>query len=214
MWLAIALGLVALVVLLAEVAVRTLGRARLEALLATSLGPDVSVELADRPVLLGLARRRLSQVELRAHRVPLQTGDELAAIERLDVDLRGVRLVRGSATVPIAVSAEAGRFEAHLTEEQVGALADLPDYVRDLTFEDGHLWVTAVGFRVATTVSARDGRVVVAPAGRTLAALPFGELVFDLPELPAGAVVEELEVRDGYVVARGPVDGDRLLPDR
>ncbi len=213
MWLVVLVALLVLAVL-AELAVTTLGRSRLERALAPSLGPDVSVVLDDRPVIVALARRRLTHVRIRARGVPVgDAGEVVTAIEELIVDLDGVTLARGAGEVPVAVAAERGRFEARLTQQQVEALADPPSYVTELELAAGRLWVRTVGVRVATTVTAEDGQLVVTPSGRGLASLPFGSLRIDLPELPGGAVVEELETRDGHVVVRGPLDGDRLLPD-
>lgn len=193
-----------------EVALRVALPSWLGTRLTAAFGGPAEVELPT-PLLPHVLRRAFPIVTVHATDVPI--GDAGGRLDRLDVHLRDVRFLR-TRDEPEAVSAGEGRFVATILAANVGRLGDVPPIVRAIDVEPDTLWITTVGgVRLPATVDVDQGDLAVRPRSRSLASLPFGELVIPLPVLPAGAIVTDVRLEDGAVVASGTVDGDRLLDD-
>lgn len=154
-----------------------------------------------------LRHRRIPVVAVTARDVPVRGG--AAHLDRLDVQLRGVRL-----TGPRdrrRVVADGGDFQARLSQGQLRLLVDLPPLVRRLDVTDDHVrFVTTGGLVVDARLSAEEHGIVLTPVANPLAKVLPVRLRIPLDDLPAGARVERAVVRDGTVVASGPIDGSRL----
>lgn len=151
--------------------------------------------------------RTVSVVALTAHHVPIRDG--VAELARIDVQLRKVSWEgRGSGR---RVMAEAGDFTARIEQSELQKLVDLPPLVRRLEVRNEHLrLITTGGLAVDLRVTAEDHAIVLAPVANPLPkVLPMRWRV-PLEELPAGARIQRAVVRDGAVVASGPLDGARL----
>ncbi len=201
----VALGLVVLAVVVEQLLERRAPRvasARLERL----LGLPVEVVTTGRG-RDWLRHRTIPVVALTAHHVPIRGGR--AELERIDVQLRRVRMLgRGDDR---RVVAEAGDFTAHLREDQLRGLVELPPLVRRLEVRDGKVrLVTTGGLVVDARLTAEDHAIVLTPVANPLPKVLPVRLRIGLDELPAGARVERAVARDGAVVASGSLDGDRL----
>lgn len=182
------------------------------------------------PPLRVLARRalgrRIDRVRLRASGVPIEQTD--VKIEQLDVEAHDIelRLGRGRPTVRVG----SAYFSAWLTQEQLSSLVPLPPGVARLTVTPrGFTFHTFAGIPIYTAVTLEENnRLHVAPS--TPAKVPLLDLIgidiampqlpvsggleqltrfglsFDLPELPANAVISEIEPHDGYLLISGTLD--------
>ncbi|WP_028849063.1 LmeA family phospholipid-binding protein [Thermocrispum municipale] len=200
-----------------------------QALMTVLRADRVEVDPPPRTLAKHAVKRHVDRVELRAEGVPID--DDGGKIEVLHVVAHDVRL-RLSWRKPTVSIGEA-RFTAQLSERQLTALIPLPPGVDRLTItEDGVTLHTIAGLPIATVVRMEGPhKVHVAPTAPPKVplldrfgidiALPkltpsplLDQLVrvgrtFELPELPAGALVEEIEPLDGAMRFSGTVD---LLP--
>lgn len=198
---------VALAVAGAELTLRALVPARLDAALTDAFGGPTTASLPS-PLLPAILRGRLDEVVVRATAVPVGGGQ--GRLDTLDVHLHDVTFSVGE--LGRDVRAGRGTYRARIEEDSLAQLGELPPVVKRLELDPDTLWVTTLGgVRVATTVEPHGRRLVVRPRSRSLAQLPFAELPIDLPELPAGATVTGISLRAGHLIATGPIDGDRLL---
>lgn len=220
-WLVVLLVALAAVAVTAAAAVwflerwlRAAGLGRVRTQLGTLLQVDeVDVDIeASRLWRAVLVDRHLRQVRLRAAGVPVRDGR--AELAQLDVALEDVRLQGRLRTPTLVVGA--GRFRARIDEEQLSRLIDLPPFIVRVSVDRrGVRLHTIAGMPVAAKLSVRQGQVVVTPTSPVrMGLLPRPGLVFALPELPAGAVVEQLALGDGYLVATGPVAPDDIVAGR
>lgn len=208
----VALGALAVTAGVVELVVAVVARARSERALAAAAGGDVHVRLGGRPVAWHLARRRLPRVWVTARAVPVGDDAELA---RLDVWLGDVRLparpAGGGGPTGGRVRAARGSFEARVDSAQLARLADLPPGLTGLRLTDDALRIhTAAGPALETSVTARDGGLLIRADRGLIGVLGRAELRLPLGELPAGARVEHARVEDGMLVAAGSLDGSRL----
>lgn len=170
--------------------------------------------------------RRIERVVLHATGVPIEHTDVKIGqldVEALDVQLgmnrRGPTVRIGSAT-----------FAARLTQEQLSALIPLPPGIDRLTItRRGITFHTFAGIPIYTSVVLEERRLVVRPsapakvpfldligididlphlpvAGGALEQLSRFGLAFDLPQLPANAVIDHLEPQDGELYISGSLD--------
>lgn len=204
--LVVVLAILLVVALVVERQVLRRAPAEAERRLTAWLGAETTVVAGGRP-RDWLRRRAVPAVALAVDDLPIQDGR--ARIQRLEVELHGVRLV--GAGDDRRVMADTGSFRATLTEAAVRSLVELPPLVRRLDLRDDRvrLW-TSAGLSVDVRVSARGGDLVLKPLGNPLdALLPFRHVI-RLDTLPAGATVERVSVQDGHLVLSGPIDGERL----
>lgn len=151
--------------------------------------------------------RTIPAVSLAAEHLPIP--DSRASIDRLEVELRGVR-IEGPRTARRVLAAE-GSFKAVLSESQVRHLVELPPLVRRLDLRDDRVrLITSAGLSVDLRLFAQDGALVLKPMGNPLDVfLPVRHRI-PLDNLPAGASVDRAVIRDGQLVVTGPIDGSRL----
>lgn len=177
--------------------------------LEAQLGVPVEIKVPEvdlwRALLLD---RRLSHVELAADDVPLRDG--AARLRRVEAELDELTF-EGPRHRP-RVRASAGRFLAVLDEDELEQLLDLPPVLERVRLQSDGLRVeTVAGLPFPADVKVRDGQLVVVPRShQLLRLLPHPQLVLGLPELPLGARITDLRLRDGHVEATGPLDPDHL----
>jgi hypothetical protein len=188
---------------------RTHGLDRVAARLAEQLGVPVDISVPEvelwRALLLD---RRLSHVVLSSADVPVQEGR--ARLRLVEVELLELAFV-GQRHRP-RVEAQAGTFRAILDEDQLDELLELPPLLARVRLQSEGLRVeTVAGLPFPAEVQVRDGRLVVVPRSpQLLRLLPQPQMVLGLPELPLGARITRLQLRDGHVEATGPLDPDQL----
>ncbi|MFT5223611.1 MAG: hypothetical protein ACI867_001933, partial [Glaciecola sp.] len=109
------------------------------------------------------------------------------------------------------VHAVAGTFRATLAEADVRALIDLPPLFRRLDLRDDRVrLMTSTGLAVDVGMTVERGAIMLAPRANPLGMfLPMRHRI-KLDELPAGATLARVVVRNGTLVASGPIDGSRL----
>jgi hypothetical protein len=194
---------------LAERWLRTHGLDRLARRLEEQLGTPVDVEVPEvelwRALLL---ERRLSHIQLTARQVPIQDGR--ARLRRVEAE-RQELVFAGKRHRP-RVQATAGTFLAILDEDELEQLLELPPLLERVRLQSDGLRVeTVAGLPFPADVQVRDGELVVVPRSpQLLRMLPQPQLVLGLPELPLGARITRLQLRDGHVEASGPLDPDQL----
>ena len=174
--------------------------------------------------------RRIELVHITATGVPIENTDvkiDHLHIEATDVQLgldrRGPRVAVGAAT-----------FEARLTQEQLSDLVPLPPGVDRLSITHrGITFHTKAGIPIYTAVTLQKNRLHVSPS--TPAKVPLLDLIgidinmpnlpltngleqlvrfgltFDLPQLPANAVIERIEPEEGVLHISGSLDLTPLL---
>jgi hypothetical protein len=212
-WWLVGLLVLAAALVAADRVSRRLAGEQAAARLADVIGVPVDVAVAGTAAGLQALVGRAPRVDLTAHGIPV--GD--ARIDRLTARLVDVRV---RLRPPATVRAHDGRFAARLSPASVAALAGLPDVIRlDLT--DGGVELrTLGGVTVGASLKIRSGDIVVVPDRGLVGALSQvasqiarvpAEYVIPLSDLPAGARVESLEVTPEALIARGPLDGDRLI---
>jgi hypothetical protein len=193
----------------AERWLRSHGLDRVAARLAEELGTPVGITVPEvelwRALLLD---RRLSHVQLTANGVPVHEGR--ARLRVVEADLQEL-VFEGRRHRP-QVRATAGSFRAVLDEDQLEQLLDLPPLLERVRLQSDGLRVeTVAGLPFPADVQVRDGQLVVVPRShQLLRMLPRPQLVLGLPQLPLGARITHLELRDGHVEATGPLDPDHL----
>lgn len=175
--------------------------------------------------------RRIERVEIRASGVPIEDTD--VKIDQLDIHATDVQLglsMRGP-TVRIG----AASFTARFTQAQLSALVPLPLGVDRLSItRRGLTFHTFAGIPIYTSVTLERGKLMVAPA--TPAKVPLLDLIgididmpqllptgngleqltrfglsFDLPKLPANAVIEQIQPQDGELLVTGTLDLTPIL---
>lgn len=199
----------AIVPRLVERWLRSHGLERVAAHLQAQLGTPVDVHVPEVELWRALLwDRRLSHVELAAERVPIKDGH--AHLRRVEADLQELRF-EGPRRRP-RVRAEAGTFHAVLDEHELERLLDLPPLLERVRLQhDGLRVETVAGLPFPADVELRDGRLVVVPRShQLLKLLPHPQLVLGLPELPLGARITRIELRDGRVEVSGPLDPEHL----
>lgn len=196
---AVAVAIVLAIVLERQIVARAPREA--ERRLTAWLGVPTAVVAVGRP-RDWLRHRRVPAVSLLADQLPI--AGTSAVIDRLEVELVGVRTLGRGADRQITT--EGGRFRATLGEEQVRHLVDLPPLVRRLDLRGSRVrLVTSTGLVVDLQVQVVAGAIELKPVVNPLGALLPVLRRIALPNLPAGATIESVVVRDGQLVAQGPI---------
>ncbi len=203
-------AILVLVVLAVERWVRDRAPREASRRLSAALGVPTHVNAVGRP-RDWILRRTVPAVALAADGVPIRGGR--AQIDHLAVTLLGVRLEgRGSDR---RVVADEGNFVATLSQEQLRRLIDLPPLVRGIELRGERVrLLTSGGLAIDVRLRANDGAIELRPVGNPLGGVLPVRYRIPLDNLPAGAQVVRAVVRNGAVVASGPLDGARLSGPR
>ena len=225
MWLVVLAVLVASVVVAVVAVVRlerwatTVGLERARQHLATSFGTDdVALDVPARPLLPALLRHPGTPAQVSARAVPI--GDGRGRLRTLEAAAPDVRIEVRTRRL---VTAE-GTFRAVIAGDDLARSVRLPGVVARLELRRHGLRVwTVLGVPVDTRTELSGGALRVLPDPlqvRDLLALPglgafrrtleVGGLRIELPQLPLGAVIDELEFGEGQVTASGRFPGLEL----
>lgn len=222
-WLVGALVVLAVLVVVAIVGARraeawatTVGLHRAQQQLAATLRTDdVRLDVPARPLLPELLRAPGTPATVHARAVPIGDGD--GRLRTLDADAPDVRVdlrTRRLTTAP-------GTFRAIIAADDLARMVRLPGVVSRLELRHHGLRVwTVLGVPVDTATELVDGELRVVPDPlqvRDLLRLPglgafrrtleAGGLRIALPQLPLGAVIDDLRFGEGQVTATGRFDG-------
>ena len=204
------LGILGVLLFIADSAATSYAEERTEARLAQVYDTEADVELMGWPVSARiLFTGRIPEARISTGDVPLDGG---ASIDRLDVVLTelSVRIddLRGTTGNRLPPARE-GRFKATLDEQSVGSLMGVASGLLDVRLERDVLTLSAGQLSVDATVEARDGDVVIAVAGPLAQLLGGAEFPIDLSEQPGSPAVDDVAINNGFMVLRGTLEDVR-----
>ena len=183
-------------------AVTTYAEERTEANVTKALDAEGDVEFTGWPVGARMLLGSIPTATVTAADVPLDNG---ATLDRLTVELTDVKvdvndLRNNSNRLP---PADAGTFEAVLSEASVVAMLGLPGNLVQVRLRNGVVQLSAAGLKVEANVVAEGGDVVVQLRGPLAQLLGGAEFPIDLSDEPGSPEVDSVSIRNRRMTVSG-----------
>jgi hypothetical protein len=194
----VAIGLLALVAVVADLVLTDVAEAQTAARVSEELGASAAVDLQGWPVSLRLLGGTVPRVGITADDVPVE--DTAIRLSRLEVDVTDVRLRLADllADGPLPVDGGSGTFRATLSQAEVNRLAGLGD----VQLGEGVASLVVLGQQIDAVATVEDARIVLRP----LTDLPgLGPVPLAPVELPGEVVLDAVRIRPGELELTGRV---------